>query len=747
MKKSGLIIFAVFFMMAGEAMGGWWWPPTGGAAIVPPNPTSSDVVAITLSGDWPDSCIPNGSAVSVTGNDIYFDVIWDYPPGTACLTVITPWARTESVGPLSPGTYTVYARLIGYPQSPEEYTQMTEFIVTGQIIYVDADATGANDGSSWADAYNYLQDALADAFNGDEIRVAQGTYKPDQGLGITPGDRTATFQLVNRVTMKGGYAGFGEPDPNARDIELYETILSGDLDGNDVDVNDRWDLWNEPSRAENSYHVVTGSDVNEAAVLDGFTIAGGNANGRYNIDENLGAGMYTDLGGPTVINCTFKGNSAKQNGAGMYSSSSILRLVNCTFQANCGKMGGGMWNQTSVLTLINCTFRGNKATFIAGGMGIYDSNATLTDCTFSGNIGGHSIGGLGIGDSNVTLTNCTFTGNWTPRPSPLIMGGGGSGGLAIWGGKAIVTECIFRGNSATGGGGMTSSNADLTLTNSLFIGNSAVSQGGGLGNTSRTVPAKITNCTFSDNSAGEGGGIHNSELGSSAMLTNCILWGNTAARGPQASLGIQSSMETNYCCIEDGQGGIHDPYQGLIWGTGNIDADPCFVQPGYWDANGVWGDGDYHLLTYSPCIDVGDPNYVAEPNETDLDGKPRVIGSRIDMGAYEYSPAIPAEVRIVPRTVNLASKGKWIACNIWLGEDYDVADIDPNSILLEGEIKAELLWVDEQQQIAIARFSRSDVQAILNVGQVELTITGQLTDGTIFEGTDVIRVIDKAGKK
>ena len=128
--------------------------------------------------------------------------------------------------------------------------------------------------------------------------------------------------------------------------------------------------------------------------------------------------------------------------------------------------------------------------------------------------------------------------------------------------------------------------------------------------------------------------------------------------------------------------------------------DPCFVDPGYWDTNGVWFDGDYHLLADSPCIDAGDPNYVAEPNETDLDGQPRVIGGRIDMGAFEYSPPIPAEVRIVPRTINLTSMGKWITCCIWIGEDYNVADIEPNSVLLEGEIQAESLLVDEEKQVA-----------------------------------------------
>ena len=181
-----------------------------------------------------------------------------------------------------------------------------------KIIYVDDDANGLNDGTSWTKAYNYLQDALADANSSAkpvEIRVAQGIYKPDQGVGQTPGNRDATFQLINGVTIKGGYAGTGYPDQNARDIKLYETILSGDLNGDDVNVGDPCDLWNEPSRAENSYHVVTGSNTDANAVLDGFTTTAGSANGSSE-GHRCGAGIYTSYGGPTVTNCVFIHNSA-----------------------------------------------------------------------------------------------------------------------------------------------------------------------------------------------------------------------------------------------------------------------------------------------------------------------------------------------------------------------------------------------------------------------------------------------------
>ena len=198
-------------------------------------------------------------------------------------------------------------------------------------------------------------------------------------------------------------------------------------------------------------------------------------------------------------------------------------------------------------------------------------------------------------------------------------------------------------------------------------------------------------------------------------------------------------VEIDYCCIQDW---VIQKYGG----EGNFDADPRFVDPDGIDDIPGTEDDNLRLLPDSPCIDAGDPNYIAGPNETDLDGKPRVIASRIDMGAYEYGQLISAEARIIPKTINLASKGNWITSYIWLPEEYDVADIEPNSIFLEDEIQPEQFSVDQQKQVAVLRFSREDVQPILEVGDMELTITGQLTDGTVFEATDTIRVTDKAGK-
>jgi hypothetical protein len=273
-----------------------------------------------------------------------------------------------------------------------------------------------------------------------------------------------------------------------------------------------------------------------------------------------------------------------------------------------------------------------------------------------------------------------------------------------------LSNCVFTGNSATNGGGIYNSYSSMTLTSSTFAGNSA------------TNGSSLACDSFRQ------------RYPSNLELTNCILWNG----GDGVWNNDGSAIEISFSDVKGGETGVYDPCDGLVWGEGNIDTAPLFADP---------NNGDYHLLEDSPCIDVGDPNYIAGPNEKDLDGKPRVIGGRIDMGAYEYSPAIPVEVRIVPRTINLTSKGRWIACYIWLGEDYDVADIDPNSVLLEDEIAAESIRVDEEEQVAVARFSRSEVQGILAPGEVELTVSGELTDGIRFEGTDTIRVIDKSGGK
>jgi hypothetical protein len=146
----------------------------------------------------------------------------------------------------------------------------------GSEIYVDDSAVGNDDGTSWADAYNYLQDALVDAAGRDtevSIYVAQGVYVPGLSTAepLGTGDRAAAFELPDGVVFVGGYAGVQGDDPNARDVEVYETILSGDLLGNDT---------GDPATLlDNSLHVVMATGTGETTLLEGVTITGGNADG------------------------------------------------------------------------------------------------------------------------------------------------------------------------------------------------------------------------------------------------------------------------------------------------------------------------------------------------------------------------------------------------------------------------------------------------------------------------------------
>ncbi|MEJ5310787.1 MAG: hypothetical protein WHX52_13560, partial [Anaerolineae bacterium] len=235
--------------------------------------------------------------------------------------------------------------------------------------------TGDCDGS-WANACT-LQRALAVAVSGDEIWVKMGVHYPG-------GARTDTFTLKNGVALYGGFAGT-ETQRSQRNWTANKTILSGDIDQNDI-TDGGVVTTTANIVGNNAYHVVTGSGTDNTAVLDGFIITAGQANGST--PNSRGGGMYNYTGSPTLTNVTFSGNWALYRGGGMYNSqSSSPTLTNVTFSGNWSSLrGGGMYNWTSSPTLTNVTFSGNTAATEYGG-GIYNesSSPTLTGVTFSGN--------------------------------------------------------------------------------------------------------------------------------------------------------------------------------------------------------------------------------------------------------------------------------------------------------------------------------------------------------------------------
>lgn len=287
-----------------------------------------------------------------------------------------------------------------------------------KIIYVDDGAAATGSGLSWDSAFRCLQNALADAESGDEIRVGQGVYRPDleqvcgrfgcEGEPNASGDREATFQLKNGVTIKGGYAGLGQPDPNARDIEFYETILSGDLNGDDGP-----DFANN---SENSCSVVTSSYTDSSTVIDGFTISGGNADDsggpEYSHPGSNGAGMFNSHGNPIVSHCTFRGNRARLHGAGIANVYyGRPKVTYCTFTRNQAAEGGAVANWLADgFSFESCVFSGNVAGGVGGGMEVGNSiDGIVRNCTFAGNRAlGEGSGMFVWANSEATVRNCIF---------------------------------------------------------------------------------------------------------------------------------------------------------------------------------------------------------------------------------------------------------------------------------------------------------------------------------------------------
>jgi hypothetical protein len=658
----------------------------------------------------------------------------------------------------------------------------------GDVLYVDDDGPVGGDGASWATCFRFLQDALqiaSDPANGvTEIHVAQGTYRPDRDEANPDGtgDREASFQLIDNLALLGGYAGIAAPDPDEHSSELHETVLCGDI-GDPVIPFD------------NSYHVVTGSGCDETALLDGFTITAGMANGLApDFPSQRGAGLYNDGGGPTVANCTFSGNTARRGGGmyndqssptvahcnfignsaiaftsccgmagggGMASVNSSPLVVNCTFEGNWGRLGGGMLNEHGDLAMIQCTFLDNTADIdlagIGGGMCNTDTDGGVINCTFSGNWA-HSGGAMmnrvgsrlvvidcvfnsnavtwsGGGMVNTSLSappapsdtvviNCTFTGNTAERYA---------GGMYNELSDPTVVDCTFSENEGLWGGGMQNGSSDATIANCTFIANVAtLSVGGGMSN--YDCSPTVANCTFSGNWAVENGGGMNNGSNASPTVTNCILWGNVPN-------GIGGAAAVTYSDV-----------QGTYPGTGNIDADPLFVDP---------GNGDFRLSLGSPCIDAGDNAAVPEDITTDLDGNPRFVDDPntedtgygdpplVDMGAFEYQALCPWDldgdgtVTVVDLLLVIASFGPCEGCPADIDGDGFVNVVDLLALIANfGPCPGSLCVWDVNGDGVV---DQADVQQVLeNVGPCDGCAEDVNGDG-IVNGQDAAAVATHFG--
>jgi hypothetical protein len=420
-----------------------------------------------------------------------------------------------------------------------------------RVLHVSASASGSGDGATWQTAFADLTSALRYAVAGDQVWVAEGVYTPSAS------DRAASFHLVSGVAVYGGFAG-DELALDQRDWIQHRTVLSGDLAGNDSP-----DFANTE---ENSYHVVTALDVDASAILDGFTITGGHADGagdgpvpesqdqgsalniffaapsiahvefvhnwafghgtandnggasftqcefRENFAADLAAGVFIQQGASTrIVDCQFSKNTTNGKGAGVYCQSrGDVAIAGCSFYGNAATSGGGIYNASGSVALVRqCAFRANTA--YSGGGGVYDdgSSPRVIDCTFENNAAGIDVqtGGGGVG-------------------------GSGGGGLWNSGGHALVQGCRFRNNAASFGGGIYNNSSSQASVRDCEFDHNRAHEAGGIYNLSS--PITVEHCAFQHNDAIDGdfsvgGGISNYYC--NTLVDHCSFRSNHAVVG------------------------------------------------------------------------------------------------------------------------------------------------------------------------------------------------------------------------
>jgi len=438
-------------------------------------------------------------------------------------------------------------------------------------IYVDADAAAGGNGSTWSQAYKYLEDALDVANSGDVVWIAEGTYKP----GTSQSD---TFLLVDGVTVYGGFAG-NETHLSQRDFNTHVTILSGDLNGDDGP-----DFTNY---SDNSGLVVDAVVV-VGSVLDGVTVTAG-----YGY-ENQGAGLYChgDSGSFAIRNCNFSKNYAIYSGGGAYVHvKGTIEISNCTFSQNRAAHGGGAYCNGS---------------WISGLQAGDDHGIFVDGCIFENNYATGSAGGfLYSSGPRAIIKNSDFVGNQLTTSS-----GFGSGVCISNVPSAAVNNCIF------------SHNTDVQDDGGLCFDHTS--------GPSDTASYSVSYCSFNGNTAALSVYGHKKPA---LVLSNCIMWDNGSQELLLPSYGTSGAPGTVIamnCAIEDCGGSSNWQLEEWLYdGGGNIDTDPLFVDTDGPDNIAGTIDDDLSLQSGSPCIGTGidDVNMGFYSGESPADETPPITPS------------------------------------------------------------------------------------------------------------------------
>ncbi|MHC4315744.1 MAG: right-handed parallel beta-helix repeat-containing protein [Planctomycetota bacterium] len=313
----------------------------------------------------------------------------------------------------------------------------------------------------------------------------------------------------------------------------------------------------------------------------------------------------------------------------------------------------------------NAIFQGFTIGWGTPAIVIANASPTIVGNVITGRIvtGGGSkslVAGIEIsGNSSPAILENTITGN-------VASSAGGSqavGAIRVSGGASpIITRNIITRNVAdVGGSGMAVGAIIVSPSSSAIIHNNIISKNSAIGGGGCTVAAGILvfapsenvimNNTIANN--GSSGMERSILVGGAASLKLCPACGGTLSQCPECQ-GLKYVLQAHGggCLIVDdlyAKGTYSLIGSGITDGVGNITGNPLFVNP---------LESDYHILPGSPCINAGDPDYAAEPNETDLDGLPRVIDGRVDMGVYEY-PNISPVACIVGTDRIVECEGCW----------------------------------------------------------------------------------------
>ena len=468
------------------------------------------------------------------------------------------------------------------------------------IIYVNINAPGG-DGTNWAKAKNSLLSAIETAAAGCEIWVAKGTYLPNNPNGFTT--RLASFYLKDDLAIYGGFAGT-EANRSDRNWTLNVTTLSGDI----MLAGDN---------SDNSYNVVYTYYNHASAVLDGFRVTAGNANGTASGFIN-GGGVESIHSSATLANLEIVENQATYGG-GFDCKNGSPTLTDSAIENNIAVNGGGFYSFDSCqATLTNVDFYNNIASTDGGALYLDPASGSLalSDALIDGNHAAHAGGGLYDYTAHTSLARVRFEYNHADFGAGLLIDSNAN---------STLVDSSFTGNEATSkGGGLYTYASSPTLANVYFTGNSAVYFGGGLGGYASSPI--LTNVTFYGNSAPHGAGIYNSQA-SHPQVRNSILWADSGGEVYQDPGFTASTITITYSLAQGcGPGGVWNTAQcGPDGGHNLADMDPRFVSP---------AGGDFRLQFPSPAINAGSNAFVAGIL-TDMNGHPRIQNGFVDLGPYE----------------------------------------------------------------------------------------------------------------